>query len=57
MTVSLTSFAGQQLHLIGDVLVTKHRSEGTLHRVKTSKEQYCIIIFYLFPQTKIKISQ
>lgn len=56
-TVCLTSFDGQQLHLIGDVLVTKHRSEGTLHRVRISKEQYCIIIFHLFPQTNTKISQ
>lgn len=54
--VSLTSFNGQQLHRIGDVLITKHTSECTLHRVKISKEQYCII-FHLFPQTNIKLSQ
>lgn len=54
--VSLTSFDGQQLHLTGDLLTTKHTSECTLHRVKISKEQYCII-FHLFPQTNTKLSQ
>lgn len=57
MTVSLTSFDGQQLYLIRDILITKHTSEDTLHGVKISKEQYCIIIFHLFPQTNTKISQ
>lgn len=57
MTLSLTGFDGQQLHLIEDTLITKHTSEDTLHRVKISEEQYHIIIFHLFPQTNTKISQ